>query len=192
MVSIYVPLIYITILMGSMYGVSRFVRKSKNQESKPVSEEWFGENYSRNIFFSLLQQNPPAEDTLLKAALVLRATEGLRRLMKLKVSRMALNNLLNRGGVGDELIRKFGRLEKETELELMDIAKTANSLQPGWNQFIFQTCNEIIENEKIHSIIDNIPKDIDSISQRWQTEKILYEAADEELRIQAQKELGVL
>lgn len=175
-----------------MYGVSRFVRKSKNQESKPVSEEWFGENYSRNIFFSLLQQNPPAEDTLLKAALVLRATEGLRRLMKLKVSRMALNNLLNRGGVGDELIRKFGRLEKETELELMDIAKTANSLQPGWNQFIFQTCNEIIENEKIHSIIDNIPKDIDSISQRWQTEKILYEAADEELRIQAQKELGVL
>ncbi|EPX74233.1 ER protein translocation subcomplex subunit Sec66 [Schizosaccharomyces octosporus yFS286] len=191
MISIYAPLVYVAVLISAMYGVSVFVRKSRTIPNEFVSEEWFGKNSARSYFFRLLEQNPPVPDTVIKAGLVLRATEALRQLMRLKSSRMALNVLLNRGGVGDDLVRKFSRLEKETELELMDIAKTANSLQPGWNQFIFQTCNEIIENEKILEHIDQIPNDLEQISIRWSGEKQLYEEAENERRLEAQKDLGV-
>ncbi|WBW71282.1 ER protein translocation subcomplex subunit Sec66 [Schizosaccharomyces osmophilus] len=191
MISIYAPLIYVAVLIGAMYGVSVFVRKSRTIPNEFVSEEWFGKNFVRSYFFQLLEQNPPVPDTIIKAGLVLRATEALRQLMRLKSSRMALNVLLNRGGVGDDLVRKFSRLEKETELELMDIAKTANSLQPGWNQFIFQSCNEIIENEKIIEQIEEIPNDSEQISNRWSGEKQLYEDAENERRLEAQKDLGV-
>ncbi|EEB07268.1 ER protein translocation subcomplex subunit Sec66 [Schizosaccharomyces japonicus yFS275] len=192
MLSIYVPIVYVAVLIGFLYGISVFVRKRKPKGPENLLEDWFGPCHARNVFFSVLKQKPPAPDVILKSSLVIRGTEDLKRLLKMKNSRNALNVLINRGAVGDELIQEFTRLEKEMELELMDVARTANTLQEGWNQFFFQSCNEIINNERIHNKLDEIPKNIEQASKRWQQEKAEFEQVEEQKRIQAQKELGVL
>ena len=60
-------------------------------------------------------------ETVLKAALLRRAVEDIRRLMELRSQKPALSNLLQKGSVGDDLWQRFLRAEKEMEEEFRDV-----------------------------------------------------------------------
>lgn len=51
-----------------------------------------------------------------------RATEDIHRIVSIRNSKAALQALLQRGSVGDDLWQRFQRAEKEIEEELRDVA----------------------------------------------------------------------
>lgn len=60
-------------------------------------------------------------ESVLKAALLRRATEDINRLLTIRNGKQALSTLLQRGSVGDDLWQRFLRAEKEMEEELRDV-----------------------------------------------------------------------
>ena len=95
-------------------------------------EPWFPTHLTRNIYLSLLhiedspassssEKPPKVPDSVLKAALLLRAEEDVKRLIEIRTAKPALSSLLARGSVGDELWQRFLRAEKEIESELRDV-----------------------------------------------------------------------
>ena len=91
-------------------------------------EPWFGPHVQRNVYLSLLHLEPqPGQekanvpDGMLKAALLQRATEDIRRILAIRGQKQPLSQLLQRGSVGDDLWQRFLRAEKEMEEELRDV-----------------------------------------------------------------------
>lgn len=94
-------------------------------------EPWFPPHLQRDIYLSLLhlepepgKENPPTvPDGVLKAALLQRAVEDIKRILEIRSAKQALSNLLQRGSVGDDLWQRFLRAEKEVEAELRDVVE---------------------------------------------------------------------
>ncbi|KAI4116004.1 MAG: hypothetical protein LQ345_003505 [Seirophora villosa] len=159
------------------------IYKRKRKAAKSLSlEPWFGPHLPRDIYLSLLhlepepgkEKSPTVPDGVLKAALLHRASEDIKRILEIRNAKQALSSLLQRGSVGDDLWQRFLRAEKEIEAELRDVVEEvrccaipgfprgltcelqANALQSNWGQTIFQSANEMHHNailrEKITSI----------------------------------------
>lgn len=93
-------------------------------------------------------------EALLKAALVRRAVTDVTRVVKLREDKPALQNLLQKGSIGDDLWNSLLQAEKELEAEIMEVVAEANTFVDGWGTIIFQTAGELIANEKMRSIFD--------------------------------------
>ncbi|OJJ46288.1 hypothetical protein ASPZODRAFT_133317 [Penicilliopsis zonata CBS 506.65] len=156
--SLAVPLAYLGVLIGSLATFSSLYRKRKAQKSLSL-EPWFPAHLQRDVYFSLLHLDPAASssstkekkapavpETVLKAALMRRATEDIRRVMALRTQKQALAMLLQRGSVGDDLWQRFQRAEKEMEEEVREVVAEANTYTPNWGQTIFQSANEMLNN----------------------------------------------
>lgn len=76
------------------------------------------------------KKKPPVPETVLKAALLRRAAEDLKRLLQLRNQKPALAALLQKGSVGDELWQQFLRAEKELEEEFRDVVAEVRSSTP--------------------------------------------------------------
>lgn len=72
---------------------------------------------------SLLHLEEKIPDSILKAALLQRACEDIRRILAVRNQKGPLNSLLQRGSVGDDLWQRFLRAEKEIEAELRDVVE---------------------------------------------------------------------
>ena len=143
-----IPFAYLGILVGSLATFSSLYRKRKagkatNRSSfsptqlantKAVNasslEPWFPPHLQRNIYLSLLHLEPESNDnkkapavpeSVLKAALLRRATEDIHRVLAVRSAKQALSSLLQKGSVGDELWQRFLLAEKEIEEEVRDV-----------------------------------------------------------------------
>jgi len=131
------PTLYLTILIGSLYTFSSLYRKSQLSKAARL-EAWFPPHRQRDIYLSLLHLDPAeasdgggggggekklnkVPDSVLKAALLRRAVEDIQRIVQLRSAKPALQALLQRGSVGDELWQRFQRAEKEMEEEVKDV-----------------------------------------------------------------------
>lgn len=117
-------------LSTSCYIVTN-LQKAKSASLAP----WFGPHIQRNIYLSLLHIEPEdgeekaaVPETVLKAALLRRATEDILRIVQIRNSKQALSSLLQRGSVGDDLWQRFLRAEKEIEEELRDVVAEVRQL----------------------------------------------------------------
>ncbi|KAJ6109719.1 Translocation protein (Sec66) [Penicillium sp. IBT 16267x] len=152
--SLAVPLAYLSILIGSLATFSSLYRKRKSQKAATL-EPWFPAHLQRDIYLSLLHLEPSAQkekapaipESVVKAALLRRATEDLRRVLALRSQKQALTVLQQRGSVGDDLWQRFLRAEKEMEEEVKDVCAEANAYVPNWGQTIFQSANEMMNND---------------------------------------------
>lgn len=121
-------------------------------------EAYFPTHHERDIYVTLLgKTDPPASEALLKAALVRRAMTDVNRIIKLREDKPALQNLLQKGSIGDDLWNSLLAAEKELEAEILEVAAEANSFVDGWGSIIFQTATEMIHNEKMRALLEQIP-----------------------------------
>ncbi len=89
-------------------------------------EPYFPRHKDRDIYVSLLQRtDPPAPDQLLKAALIRRAMTDVHRITRLREDKPALQNLLQKGSIGDDLWNSLLAAEKELEAEILEVAAEA-------------------------------------------------------------------
>lgn len=80
----------------------------------------------------------------------------VQRVLKVREDKPALQNLLQKGSVGDDLWNSLLAAEKELEAEILEVVAEANSFAEGWGQVIFQTANEMIANEKMRSVMEHM------------------------------------
>lgn len=152
LIGLAIPFAYLGLMVGSLATFSSLYRKRKagrcplrqlfrvqvhgayKTTAKSTSlEPWFGPHVQRNIYLSLLHLEPqpgqekatPVPDSILKAALLLRAAEDIRRILAIRGAKQPLSQLLQRGSVGDDLWQRFLRAEKEMEAELRDVVEEA-------------------------------------------------------------------
>ncbi|KAJ8502182.1 hypothetical protein ONZ45_g11885 [Pleurotus djamor] len=152
MASVLVPIAYVIIIFGGLYVFSHFYRKYST--SKFV-EPYFPPHHERNLYVTLLgKSDPPASDALLKAALVRRAMADVQRVIRLREDKPALQNLLQKGSIGDDLWNSLLAAEKELEAEIMEVVQEANAYVEGWGQVIFPTANEMIANERMRQLFE--------------------------------------
>jgi len=93
----------------------------------------------------------------LKAALVRRAIADVQRILRIREDKPALQNLLQKGSVGDDLWNSLLAAEKELEAEIVEVHAEANSFVEGWGQVLFQTASEMLANEKTRATVEQIP-----------------------------------
>ena len=136
-----IPIAYLFILVGSLYTFSSIYRKRKAYHAASL-EPWFPPHLQRNIYLSLLhQEDPKVPDSILKAALLRRAVEDISRIIQIRSQKQALQVLLQRGSVGDDLWQRFQRAEKEIEDELRDVVNEVllRALVPSYQHFTDRT-----------------------------------------------------
>ncbi|KAG9019655.1 translocation protein S66 [Tulasnella sp. 427] len=156
-ISLLVPVTYITLLVGSLLIFSRIYRK-RTAARIAQQEPWFPSHPERDTYISLLQIQPPVSDVLLKAALLRRAVTDVQRILAFREDKAALQALLQKGSVGDDLWNAFLAAEKELEAEIVEVVNEANSFREGWGQFIFQSASEVVNNMKHRDIFLAAPK----------------------------------
>ncbi|OAX37037.1 hypothetical protein K503DRAFT_771891 [Rhizopogon vinicolor AM-OR11-026] len=152
MASVLVPVLYVGIVVSSLLLFSHFYRK---RNAGKIYEPYFPSHPERDIYVSLLQNDPPAHESLLKAALVRRAMTDVSRVLKMREDKAALQNLLQKGSIGDDLWNSLLQSEKELEAEIMEVVAEANTFVEGWGGLIFQTAGEMIANEKIRTVYED-------------------------------------
>jgi len=162
--SLLLPLAYLTTLIGSL-GTFSYLYRRRQALKAATLEPWFPAHLQRNIYLSLLElsSSPSAKqevpDSLLRAALLRRAVEDIRRLISLRNAKPALTQLLQRGSVGDELMQRFTVAEKEMEAELKEVVEEANALSQGpvpWGQYIFQSASECVGREMLDKQLEKV------------------------------------
>ncbi|KAK4048739.1 Translocation protein S66 [Microbotryomycetes sp. JL221] len=155
MVSVLVPLSYLVFLFGSLAVFSRFYRKRQHDSSKVV-ESWFPKHKSRDLYISLLSMEPPPARPVLIAALLRRAMDDVRMIWDVRDSKQALQTMLQKGQVGDELWERFTRAEKELEAEIVEVVGEANTFQEGYGQQLFGLASEMVTHERIKQTYNKI------------------------------------
>lgn len=141
---------------------------------KTSFEPWFPTHPSRDLYITLLSsQNTSNTDeekkennteklqvteNLLKSALLLRATEDVKRIWRIRDDKMALTSLHQRGLVGDETMARFAAAEKELEAEIVDVVQEANSFKLGWGGMIFATATEMAHAERTREVVMSAQK----------------------------------
>ena len=78
----------------------------------------------------------------------------VQRVMSIREDKPALQNLLQKGSIGDDLWNSLLAAEKELEAEILEVVGEANSFVEGWGGMIFQTANEMIANEKMRALFE--------------------------------------
>ncbi|KAI5786421.1 Pre protein translocase subunit Sec66-domain-containing protein [Peziza echinospora] len=148
--SLIAPLIYIAVLVGSLAVFSSLYRKRKASRAAAL-EPWFPTHTARDVYLTLLHLDttPPVPTSLLKAALLRRATEDINRIITIRSAKQSLGQLLQKGSIGDDLWTRFTAAEKEIEEELRDVVMEANAFKADWGATIFQTANEMLLNERL-------------------------------------------
>jgi len=152
MASVLVPVLYMILVFGGLGLFSYIYRRSAAKKSLP---SYFPTHPERNAYVTLLQKtDPPASDALLKSALVRRAMADVHRVLRIREDKPALQALLQKGSVGDDLWNSLLAAEKELEAEIMEVVAEANTFVEGWGQVIFPTANEMIANEKMRGLYE--------------------------------------
>ncbi|PAV23965.1 translocation sec66 [Pyrrhoderma noxium] len=154
--SIWAPVLYLVIVVGGLGVFSSLYRKRR---ARKEIEPYFPPHAERNAYVTLLQMSdPPTPDSLLKSALIQRACEDVRRVIRIRDDKPAMQNLLQKGVVGDDLWTALLAAEKELEAEILEVIHEANSFMMGWGQFIFSTAGEMVHNEKVLKWMQDYPK----------------------------------
>ncbi len=178
------PVAYLIVLGGTFVTFSSIYRRRKATQSANLSP-WFPPHLQRNVYLSLMhmepetgkstEKAPKVPDSVLRAALLRRAVEDIRRIYQIRTGKQACQSLLQRGSVGDDLWQRFLRAEHEMEDELRDVVMEANALVPNWGQIIFQTANAIAGNEALRARLDTIQAQMPAEKAWWEKRRASIE-----------------
>ncbi|KAH3680900.1 hypothetical protein WICMUC_000043 [Wickerhamomyces mucosus] len=147
-ISVFTPLIYVTVLITALVLFSNFYRKRRFNELYK-RQPFFGDNLPKELYFQLKNNNLKVNEKVLKAALLRRGAESIRRTIKLKEVTPFITSLYQRGSIGDELWERFQTATKLEELEVQEIIRETEQYKKGWVQKFVPLLQEICFNEAL-------------------------------------------
>ncbi|KOH00488.1 Sec63 complex subunit SEC66 [Saccharomyces eubayanus] len=168
-ISVYTPLIYVFILVVSLV---MFASNYRKKQAKKISEQpsIFDENDAHDLFFQIkeMSENEKVHEKVLKAALLNRGAESVRRSLKLKELAPQINLLYKNGSIGEDYWKRFETEVKLIELEFKDTLQEAERLQPGWAQLFVMVCKEICFNQALSRRYRSILKRKEVCIEEWE------------------------
>ncbi|CAG8433206.1 518_t:CDS:2 [Ambispora gerdemannii] len=181
---------YIVGMLMVMSTFSYFWRRRKNAGSH--HEPWFTEHKERDIYITLLQQDPPVDEILLKSALLRRAVTDIQRISKLRDDKQALANLVQKGAVGDDLWTAFLEAENELGQEINAVILEANTFTDEWGRYIFTNAGEMVRHQKLKDIKNDMKelkeREEKAAKRREEREKIETEENERKEKARLEKE----
>ena len=172
--SFLLPFAYFAILGASFYTFLQIYRRRKARASHGLAP-YFPAHVTRDIYFSLHSlsaEDKKVPDTVLRAALLNRAVDDIKRVVELRSRKPALQTLLQKGVVGDEIWRRLLRAEAEMEAEVRDVVAEANALSGGaWGATIFQSANEINQARVLKGNLDRVRASVGPERRRWEEQR---------------------
>jgi translocation protein SEC66 len=173
-IALLIPIAYVAILIGSLAVFSSLYRAKKLHAITSLSP-YFPPHVQRNLYSSLLalQDDPTTKvpDSIVRAALLQRAVEDIQRILHIRSRKPALQQLLARGVVGDEIWQRLLRAEQEMEVEVKDVVSEANALHAGWGQSVFQSANEMVQNAMMKEKLAAVRSTVEPEKQKWEAQR---------------------
>lgn len=156
-VSVYTPLVYVSILVISLMI---FASKYRKNQVKKLTElpSIFDEHEARDLYYSIqeLSETEQIHPKVLKAALLNRGAEAVRRTIKLREVAVQIEILYKNGSVDDKYWQRYQNEMKLVDLELKNCIEEAERLQPEWPQAFVNLCREICFNQALQRRYDSI------------------------------------
>ncbi|EGW35620.1 uncharacterized protein SPAPADRAFT_58834 [Spathaspora passalidarum NRRL Y-27907] len=174
-ISVFTPLIYVGVVLSVFVAFSIIYRRRRLNTLRQT-EPLFKENYNAILYQNLKEQyhnqNIPKDqrphEKVLKAALLRRAVEAIRRSMKLKECESIFNKLYQNGLIGDEIFKQYEIQLKFQELELKEIVQECESYKKGWVQTFFPVAQEICFNEALRRRLKAMEGREEALAELWQ------------------------
>lgn len=174
-ISIFTPLIYVGVMLTCFIAFSVIYRRKKLNKLTKV-EPIFPDNHPLNLYLFLKQQydNPNAtaetkpHSKVMKAALLRRGVEAIRRSLKLKENEPIFNKLYQEGLIGDDIFQNFQIQAKFQEIELKEIVQECETYKKGWVQQFFPVAQEICFNEALRRRLSAMDERSKDLSDLWQ------------------------
>ena len=168
--SFYTPFVYGAILLIALFYFSKYYKKSKIKKLAQL-ESIFDEQDARDLYFEIKQMKNDGKvkvhDKVLKAALLNRGAENIRRSFKLKELTPQVEILYKNGSIGEDYWKRFQTEIKIVEAELKECIMEAESLQPGWPQLYVTLCQEICFNQALQRRYNSILERKNTCIKEW-------------------------
>lgn len=164
-ISVLTPLIYVGVMVSAFVAFTVFYKKHRLRKMLEV-EPIFGHNYLLELYLvlkdkyydKLLPKDERPPEKAVKAALLRRAVEAIRRSLKLKENEPAFNKLYQDGLIGDEVFKQYEFQNKVQQLELKEIVDECLQFSKEWPALFFPVAQEICYNEalrrRLHAMDD--------------------------------------
>ncbi|CCH59273.1 hypothetical protein TBLA_0B04360 [Henningerozyma blattae CBS 6284] len=169
-VSVYTPLIYVGILLISLMVFGSQYRKNQVKKLAKL-KSIFDEQEAKDLYFELKTLNESGEtkihDKVLKAALLNRGSEAIRRSLKLKELAPQVEINYKTGSVGEDYWQRYQNEVKLIELEFKETLQEAELLQPGWSQMFVVVAKEICFNQALARRYQSILKRKEVAIEKW-------------------------
>lgn len=173
-ISILTPLIYVAVMTSAFVAFSVYYRRHRLQKMIDV-EPLFGHNYALDIYISLKRNyvdklvakdlRPP--EKVVKAALLRRAVEAIRRSLKLKENELIFNRLYQEGLIGDEVFKQFELQNKVQQVELKEIVEECQEFNKDWPATFFPVAQEICYNEALRRRLAALDDRHETLLELW-------------------------
>lgn len=168
--SFYTPFIYGAILLISLFYFSKYYKQNKIKKLTQM-KSIFDEQNARDLYFEIKQMKEDGKvkvhDKVLKAALLNRGAENIRRSFKLKELTPQVEILYKNGSIGEDYWKRFQTEIKIVEAELKECIMEAESLQPGWSQLYIALCQEICFNQALQRRYNSILERKNTCIKEW-------------------------
>lgn len=147
-ISVFTPLIYVTVVITALVIFSINYRKRK-LDALYHRKPFFPRNLQKDLYFQLRDSDPKPNDKVLKAALLRRGAESIRRTIKLKEVQPYITTLYQKGSIGDDLWERYQTATKLEELEVQEIVQETERYKKGWVPKFVPLLQEICFNEAL-------------------------------------------
>ncbi|CAI5759400.1 unnamed protein product [Candida verbasci] len=173
-ISIITPLIYVGVTL-SLFILFSIIYRRKRVENLSHMQPIFKTNYNSEIYNELKAKNDDpsikkenkVHEKVLKAALLRKAVESIRRSMKLKEFESSFNKLYQLGLIGDDFYKQYEIQIKYQELEIKEIVQEVESYKKGWVQTFFPLAQEICFNEALRRRLKATDERSEVLTELW-------------------------
>lgn len=173
-ISVYTPLIYVAVMVTAFVIFSVLYRRHRLQQLLDV-EPIFGNNYTLELYLmlkdkhynKLLPKDERPPEKAVKAALLRRAVEAIRRSLKLKENEPVFNKLYQDGLIGDDVFKQFEFQNKVQQLELKEISDECQQFSKEWPATFFPVAQEICYNEALRRRLHSMDDRSEKLSDLW-------------------------
>ncbi|KAK6199529.1 Sec62/63 complex, subunit Sec66 [Scheffersomyces amazonensis] len=165
-ISVWTPLIYTAILLSLFITFSVVYRRNRINKLSKI-ESIFGENHPKKLYEFLKDPENKPHEKVLKAALLRRCVEAVRRTMKLKEHQPIYVKLYQDGLIGDDIYKQFEIELKLQELEFKEIVMECETYKKGWSTTFIPLTQEICFNEALRRRVYSMDDRSESLSELW-------------------------
>lgn len=173
-ISIYTPLIYVAVMTTAFVVFSIYYRRHRLSKMIDV-EPFFGRNYSLELYTAvkdryydkLLPKEGRPPEKVVKAALLRRAVEAIRRSLKLKENEPVFNKLYQEGLIGDDVFKQYEFQNKVQQVELKEIVEECQQFSKEWPTTFFPVAQEICYNEALRRRLNCMDDRSEKLTELW-------------------------